>query len=164
MPVLKIKSGRAILIVENALFHLDVARFEIKECVDRGLARLFLLAGLGLVCRAVGVDDQMQLRPEDFQIAQQNARAPETQNADSRAQALGLEIRRLARGFKAMDDDSARFELQIEQPPVEGSNLRAPARGCLDILDQLPADHVFKTGRTRPKIETGNTKRQQSDG
>ena len=114
-----------------------------------------------LVGRAVGVDDQVQLGTGDFQIAQQDARAPEIQDAQPDAQVFHLGVRRLAGSFKAVQNQPARIGFKIGQMPVKGADLGAPAGGRFQLTRKAPPDQVFKSNRTGPEIKAQESERQQ---
>ena len=69
MPVLKVEFRGTVLVMQIALLDQYVTDLHIKKTVDHGLARRSGLAGLRLVGRAVGVDDQVQLGVNDLQVA-----------------------------------------------------------------------------------------------
>jgi hypothetical protein len=133
VPVLEVEGRGAIIVIQNALLDRNVAGLQIEEAVQRGLARFSWLAGLRLVGRAVGVDDQVQLGPEDDQFAQGKMRNPESHPAPRNAHLLNLCVGRFAGSFKAMDDHAVRLGLQAEKMPVEGADLDPPAGGRLQF-------------------------------
>ena len=71
----------------------------------------------------------MQLGPGDDKIAEQNARAPEVKQAETRLHALDPGIGSFAGGFKAVNDQPARICLEIEKSPVEAGQFDPPTSG-----------------------------------
>ncbi len=78
-----------------------------------------LVRGCGWFVDPSAIHDQVNLRPIQFEIAQQNARAEETQYVDRDPQRSQLRIRRFARRFAAMQNHAICFALELQQIPVE---------------------------------------------
>jgi hypothetical protein len=66
---------------------------------------------------------------------------------------LDLGVGRFAGGFKAVNDHAARIGLKIEQMPVKGGDLDAPAGGLFDLGHQPLADDASKPGGTGPEVK-----------
>src|SRR6478735_1363575 len=50
-----------------------------------------------------------------------------------------------------MNHDAASFRFQASESPVERADLDAPARACLQLRDDLLAQHVFELARVQPE-------------
>ena len=104
-----------------------MASLQVKKRIERGFTRFARSARLGLVGRAVGIDNQVNCWAGNDKIAQQNPGAPKSQHADARPQFLGLRVGCFALSFAAVNNQSTGLGLKIEKMPVEGCNLNAPA-------------------------------------
>jgi hypothetical protein len=85
---------------------------------------------------SAGFPDQMQLRPGDDQIAEQNARTPEAEQAEAHLQALNLGVGSFAESFSAVNDQAARIGLEIQRMPVERGQIDASSRCGFYIYNQ----------------------------
>lgn len=151
--ILKVEGGCAVLVVEFAFLHGNVAGLQIEKAIENGLACLAWLARLGLVGRTAGVDDQVERRTEDLQVAEQNLRTPEAENADLQAQALHLGIRRLSGCFKAVNHDPAGIGLEAEQMPMKRCDLHTPAGSGFQPGNRLLANQILKGSRVGPDAQ-----------
>ena len=162
MPVLEVELRGAILVIQIALLDRYMTGLHIEEHVERRLTRFSGLAGLRLVGRAVGVHNDVKLWLHYFQVAQENARAQETQHTEAHTHALGLGVGRLAGSFEAVDDKPAGLGLLTEQMPVEGGDFDAPAGGRLQYVHHLAEDKVLKSRRACRKIQSYRSYRQKN--
>ena len=101
--ILKVESRGAILIIQNAVLNGKMTGLEVEEGVEGGLFRFAGFARLGLVGGSVGIHDEVKGRADDGQVAQQDARGPQTEHADPDPQAVRLGIGRFTRGFAAVN-------------------------------------------------------------
>jgi hypothetical protein len=72
-----------------------------------------------------------------------------------------LGIRSFAGRFKAMNHQSSRLCLQMQQVPVEGGDFNAAARRSFQFGGYLNADNVFKTSGASPQVKAYGRERQQ---
>ena len=80
----------------------------------------------------------------DLEIAEQDARAPETQDIDLCPQVRSLCVWSLAGAFAAVNDQSAGIGLKIEHLPVKGGDLDAPAGRLFEIGHQPIANNALE--------------------
>ena len=86
--------------------------------IDVRVAFGFVL-GVRLVGCAVGIDDEVELGLDDVEIAQQNARVYEVEDAECHVKMIDTRVGCFAGRFKAVDDEAADVGFEIEQIPVE---------------------------------------------
>ena len=126
---------------------------QVEKGIERGLAAAPRLAGMGLVGRAVGIDDEVQCGAGDFEIAEQNVGLQIPSRLKRTRRRSTLRVGRLAGRFDAVNDQAAGFGLKIEQIPVEGGHLNPAAGGLFELGDRGACGPGSRMRGTHPEIE-----------
>jgi hypothetical protein len=163
-----VKGVGAIVDEDEAVADLDVAGLEIEELIDSGAVGSGGMGGMRLVSGTVGVVDEVDGGVVDFEIAEEDARAPEAQDADAGADAIDSGVRGFAGSFRAVEDDSVGFGIEAEEMPVEGSDLGPAASALLEQVDHALSNEGFKGIGGSPEKEadngSGGKKRDEAGG
>src|SRR5579862_5003713 len=150
---------------EAALLDRDVSCLEIEKRFYGGLLQVLGIVRMRLVGGSIGINSEVEFGLPHVEFTQQNARAQESQDADTYPQALHLRIRRFPRVFEAMNHDSAGFGFKVRQPPMERLDLYAPARRRSQLCEDLASHQVLKLAGVEPEAqcrEDGDHRDQQS--
>src|SRR3569833_1661871 len=133
------------------MLNFNVASLEIEECVDR--VRGGFDFGLRLVGGAVVIGNDVNLRLHNFEVAEENARAPEIEDVDGNVDGVDLGIGYFALRLAAVEGKSVDVHFELQKVPAKRANLRATARCGVNASDEAFADDVLETRRGGPKVQ-----------
>ena len=140
IAILSVESGGAIVQIESSMLNRDLAGAKVEEGVECGFAGFLRPARTRLVGRAVAINNEVQLRPHNFEIAQRNMRSEKAKDADLDAEAVDRCVGRFVGILSAMNDDAVCFRFEMEKAPMKRPDLRASAGGVFNLRDEAFAN------------------------
>ena len=142
-----------IVVIEDAMFDLDVTGLQIEHRID-GVRGRPSMRWLRLVGGSVGIDDEVNLRLHDVEVAQQNARAPEIEDIDRDVKRRELGVGRFSLRFATVQDHSIGIGFEFEKAPMERADFCASAGCGFNARDQALADDVLEAAKNWPRSTT----------
>ena len=162
IAILSVECGGAIVVIQHSLFDRDLAGTQIEERVDCRLAVLFGPERARLIRRTVGIDDEVQLGPDNLQVAQGNMRSEEAEDAHLDAQAVDLGVGSFAGILSAMNDDPVGLSFEMKKTPMKRRNLSPTAGGRFNLSDETLADQILERGGAGDEVG-GNCREDEQD-
>ena len=127
----KIERRLEVRNMQRSLFHGELADLRVIERIHHRLVCLPWAARMRLVRRAVGVDDQVEFRPLDLSLAQDDvrwrAKREQPQYSHLQSQPIHMRVRSLICRLEPMNRNPRRLRSQMQQIPVKCAHLDAPA-------------------------------------